>query len=97
MHGLMREGRISCSLLYPIFPNLPFSDVVMPGAINGIEMAEQILKLKPAIPILLASGYTEKSLKDQILEFSNVVFVSKPYDTDEIPGLMHSMMLGQQV
>lgn len=72
---------------------LVFSDVIMPGGMSGISMAEKILEKRPGIPILLATGYTEKSRKDRISNYSNVVFVSKPYDTDELPGVVHSLMM----
>jgi signal transduction histidine kinase/ActR/RegA family two-component response regulator len=72
--------------------DLVFSDVIMPGGMTGIEMAEQILQLRPELPILLTTGYTEKSLKDRILESSNIVCVPKPYDTNELPKYVNSMM-----
>ena len=72
--------------------DLVFSDVIMPGGMTGIDMAEEILKLSPDKPILLTTGYTEKALKDRILEFKNIVCVSKPYDTNELPKYVHSMM-----
>lgn len=72
--------------------DLVFSDVIMPGGMTGIDMAEEILKLRPDKPILLTTGYTEKALKDRILEFKNIVCVSKPYDTNKLPKYVHSMM-----
>lgn len=71
---------------------LVFSDVIMPGGISGISMAEKIIDKNPRVPILLATGYTEKSRKDRLSNHDNVVFVSKPYDTDELPGLVHSLI-----
>lgn len=89
-----RDGRSGLAQFkrYPDI-DLVFSDVIMPGGLSGIEMAEKILKIKPNIPILLATGYTEKSIKDHILGFTSVVFVSKPYDTKQLPKLIHSMMM----
>ena len=72
--------------------DLVFSDVIMPGGMTGVEMAEEILKLSPNKPILLTTGYTEKALKDRILEFSSIVCVAKPYDTNELPKYVNSMM-----
>jgi len=72
--------------------DLVFSDVIMPGGMTGIDMAEEILKIRPDKPILLTTGYTEKVLKDRILEFKNIVCVAKPYDTNELPKYVHSMM-----
>lgn len=73
--------------------DLVFSDVIMPGGMTGVELAKKILELSPQLPILLATGYAEKALKDQLAEHKNVVLVAKPYDTNELPDLINSMML----
>jgi PAS domain S-box-containing protein len=39
--------------------NLVLSDIVMPGAMNGIALAQVIARRYPDIPILLASGYSD--------------------------------------
>ena len=73
--------------------DLVFSDVIMPGGMTGVELAKKILELSPRLPILLATGYAEKQLKDQLTGHKNVVLVAKPYDTNELPDLINSMML----
>ena len=72
--------------------NLVFSDIIMPGGMTGIELARKILNINPNMPILLATGYTEKMLKDRIEDLGNVVCISKPYDTLKLPGMINSMM-----
>ena len=42
-----------------------FSDVVMPGGIDGVQLAREALKLDPSIKILLASGYAKALLDEQ--------------------------------
>jgi PAS domain S-box-containing protein len=39
--------------------DLVFSDIVMPGGMNGIDLAEEVKRRHPDIPVLLASGYSE--------------------------------------
>jgi PAS domain S-box-containing protein len=39
--------------------DLVFSDIVMPGAMNGIELARAAKRLYPDLPFLLATGYSE--------------------------------------
>jgi len=73
--------------------DLVFSDIMMPGGMNGIDMAKQILLEKPATPILLATGYTQQILKDKIDEAENIICISKPYDTDKLPELINSMLI----
>lgn len=72
--------------------DLVFSDIIMPGGMTGIEMAEEMLKIKPDLAILLTTGYIEKSINDRISEFHSIKCVAKPYDTNELPKYVHSMM-----
>jgi DNA-binding LytR/AlgR family response regulator len=37
--------------------DLLFSDIVMPGGMNGIELATEARRLRPELPVLLATGY----------------------------------------
>ena len=69
-----------------------FSDVIMPGKISGIEMAETLLLIRPDLPILLATGYAEKTSKERILENTQVKIIAKPYDTEELPRLITSLL-----
>jgi two-component system, NtrC family, sensor kinase len=41
--------------------DLVLSDIVMPGAMNGIELAGEIRRQFPHIPVLLTSGYSESA------------------------------------
>lgn len=72
--------------------DLVFSDIMMPGGMNGIDMAKHILEAKPSTPVLLATGYTKESLRDRLEESDSVIYISKPYNTDKLPELIHSML-----
>src|SRR5262249_23140974 len=39
--------------------DLVFSDILMPGGMNGLELAHAIRRLYPAMPVLLATGYSD--------------------------------------
>jgi PAS domain S-box-containing protein len=64
--------------------DLLFSDVVMPGDINGYELAEKATTNRPEIKVLLASGYTGKSLIRDGLSHINTNLLSKPYTQAEL-------------
>ena len=55
-----------------------FSDVVMPG-MSGIALAQQARKLYPDIRILLASGYTAASLREEMESGDEFKVIAKPY------------------
>ena len=58
---------------------LLFSDVVMPGGINGYELAGLVTNQRPDIKVLLASGYTGKRIAQNDPSRFNANFLNKPY------------------
>jgi signal transduction histidine kinase len=54
-----------------------FSDIVMPGGMNGIELAQAARRMRPSLPVLLATGYagTVAGSADHGFEV-----MAKPYD-----------------
>ena len=54
-----------------------FSDIVMPGGMNGVELAQRARRLRPALPVLLATGYPGQGLDREQHGFE---VLAKPYD-----------------
>jgi DNA-binding NtrC family response regulator len=38
------------------------TDLIMPGGVNGVELAHQAVALRPGLPVILTSGYTGETL-----------------------------------
>ena len=60
--------------------DLIFSDIVMPGGINGYELAATVNEQYPDVQILLSSGYIGRSPTN---EYKGVV-INKPYTRQEV-------------
>jgi len=56
--------------------DLVFSDVVMPDGMSGIELADLLRNQYPAVPVLLATGYSE-ALSNA--DARGLQIISKPY------------------
>ncbi len=59
--------------------DLLFSDVVMPGRMNGYELAQRATELKPGLRVLLSSGFTSKTLAHNGLVRFAAHLLAKPY------------------
>jgi CheY-like chemotaxis protein len=60
--------------------DLVFSDIVMPGKMDGLALAQAIREKYPRLPILLATGYSDK-LRKVSLGFP---ILRKPYEIHEL-------------
>lgn len=67
--------------------DLVFSDVVMPGEMDGIGLANFIAREYPDIPVLLTSGFTARAsdeFEDTAISETNAELLSKPYRKEEL-------------
>jgi len=64
--------------------DLLFSDVVMPGAIDGFELATEAGKRQPGLKVLLTSGFPEARLREQVPRLAGLRLLSKPYRKAEL-------------
>ena len=44
--------------------DLLFSDIMMPGAMNGLDLAREAQRRRPGLPILLTSGYADAAIRE---------------------------------
>lgn len=63
--------------------DLLLSDIVMPGGVNGLELAQQAVAIRPGLQVLLSSGYAGESV-DEALSQSGWPFLKKPYAEEEL-------------
>jgi PAS domain S-box-containing protein len=61
-----------------------FSDVVMPGGMNGYELAQQAIQQKPGLKVLLTSGFTSKSIANNGLARFSAHLLNKPYRKEDL-------------
>jgi signal transduction histidine kinase/CheY-like chemotaxis protein len=68
---------------------LVFSDVMMPGGMNGFELAREIRKRRRELPVLLTSGYSEAAGRGG--EAEGVRILPKPYRLDELSAALGAL------
>jgi signal transduction histidine kinase/CheY-like chemotaxis protein len=72
---------------------LMLSDIVMPGGMNGIELARHVRGHRPDLPILLATGYSRYAPQ---LMTEGFALVAKPYHRDRLAASIRAAMGGTQ-
>jgi len=74
--------------------NLLFSDVVMPGEINGDQLAEQASREFPNLKVLLTSGYTGKAIINNNFTQTNLTtnILRKPYSKEELTTRIRALL-----
>jgi PAS domain S-box-containing protein len=69
--------------------DLVFSDIVMPGAISGIDLAKIIRTRYPKVQIVLATGYSERRV-----ESAGVRTLAKPYSVSALVAALNDELYG---
>ncbi len=64
--------------------DLLLTDIVMPGGMNGKELAAQIKTLFPRTKVLMVSGYARDALRRDNLAPADAALLSKPYSREEL-------------
>ncbi len=73
--------------------DLLFSDIVMPGGINGVALARRARQLRQDIKVLLTSGYAPAAAKEH--DSDGFAVLSKPYRQGEL-ALVIAGVLGER-
>lgn len=65
--------------------DLVLSDVVMPGAMDGISLAEELRRRHPELPVVLVTGYTAEINRAQL---AGMTVLQKPVKPEALLRLL---------
>ncbi len=70
--------------------DLVFTDIVMPGKMNGIELARSLRSRFPGLPVLLTTGYSAGA---QQATQEGFPLLSKPYRPDLLAKAIRTLLV----
>ncbi len=77
------SGERALELLETEKVDLLFTDVIMPGGMNGLQLIEQVHASKPSLPVLVTTGYMDelpaRGARDKSLDV-----LAKPYQHQDL-------------
>lgn len=71
--------------------DLLFTDMVMPGGMDGRELATRLLSQRPDLPVILSSGYSRDLVRDG-LPRTGVFFLEKPYEVAQVIDVLRQAL-----
>jgi PAS domain S-box-containing protein len=72
--------------------DLLFTDVIMPGAMNGRQLANELQKSRSGMRVLFTSGYTENAIIHHGRLDSGVLLLAKPYRKSDMAGMIRKAL-----
>jgi signal transduction histidine kinase/CheY-like chemotaxis protein len=73
---------------------LMMTDVVMPGGLNGRQLADQARLLRPTLPVLFTSGYTDDEIVREGRIGAHAAFLAKPYRRAQLAAALQAVLDG---
>jgi len=70
--------------------DLVFSDIMMPGGTNGIELAREIRRRRQGLPVLLTSGFPESTGSQA--QALGIPVLRKPYGIEELRAALRQLL-----
>ncbi len=77
--------------------DLVLMDVLIPGSMNGLDAAERIKKMKPAVKIIIVTSMPELSYEKRAREIGVEGFWQKEVQEQSIQEIMDRTMAGESV
>jgi PAS domain S-box-containing protein len=72
--------------------SLVFTDMVMPGGLSGLDLAERLRQSKPALKALISSGYAPDLIQRQGGLPAGMRFLAKPYDPKSLGKVVREFL-----
>lgn len=69
--------------------DLLFTDLIMPGGMNGLALAEEVRRRLPRVPVIVATGYMDE-LAQQGAQHETFITMSKPFRRTELEQQVRS-------
>jgi CheY-like chemotaxis protein len=75
--------------------DLLFTDIIMPGGMNGRELAEAVRLRRPGARVLYTSGYTDNTIVHEGHLDPGVALLCKPYRKAELSEKIREVLAGE--
>ncbi len=72
--------------------DLLFTDIVMPGATNGVELARTAVARWPSLKVILTTGFSDTTIQDPRAFIGGVQILNKPYRKADLARVLREAL-----
>ncbi len=72
--------------------DLMVTDIIMPGGMNGVELAERARELNPSLKVIYSSGFPADALVERNGTMVDGPLLRKPYHRAEFAAMVQRVM-----
>jgi signal transduction histidine kinase len=72
--------------------DLLFTDIVMPGGMNGRQLADEAVRQRPALKVLFTTGYTANAIVHHGRVDPDVELITKPFSYETLAGKIRALL-----
>ena len=72
-----------------------FTDVVLPGGMNGRQLADEVRRRRPDLKVLYATGYTRNAIIHHGRLDADVELLTKPFTAEALARKVRQILDGQ--
>jgi CheY-like chemotaxis protein len=72
--------------------DLLFTDVIMPGPLNGRQLADEAVRRRPGLKVLFTTGYTRNAIVHHGRLDPGVQMISKPFSFNELGAKIRALL-----
>jgi len=88
------SGETALALLERESVDLLFTDVIMPGGMNGLQLIEKVQAARPGMPVLVTTGYMDE-LPARAAQGQALDVLAKPYDHQALLDRVQAALQGR--
>ena len=86
------DGPSALRVLDSAHVDLLFTDVVMPGGMNGRQLADEAARRKPGLKVLFTTGYTRNAIVHHGRLDAGVEMIGKPFSFRDLSAKVRAVL-----
>ena len=71
--------------------DLLLTDLIMPQ-MSGDKLISEVIKIRPDVPVIITSGFTDTIVNDNFNQISNKAFIPKPFQPKELAKTVRQVL-----